>query len=158
MNGKTVATIISWPISMPILNENKDAKNLSGGICISFSKPAKPSPWNSPNENISSNLAHGEAKKDFLLKKTVVMATAAIEKAITGSTNFGLIVNIPVPAKTKVMLWAMVNVPVYSKTSFRLTNTSIKDKTKRMWSGPDKICPIPNLMKSRTLSKKFVFR
>ena len=44
MNGSAKPMMINCPISMPILKANSEEINLSAGIAISLSSPAKPMP------------------------------------------------------------------------------------------------------------------
>lgn len=117
---------------MPILKDKRDGINLSAGILISCKSPANPSPWNRPKKKIIPSFDLILPRYLLSLKNTLVIATTAIESAITGSTILELRVKIPEPASIKVMLWAKVKVPVYLRIVLIPENTNNNDRTNKM--------------------------
>ena len=147
-----IHTITSCHHSIPRLNASNDETNLSDGILISLSNPANPRPWNNPKKNIAIIFDLLPQINSLSHKNTEVKATQAIERAIMGSTIRELNTSIPVPASSRVMLWAIVKIPVNLKMSFHDINTKRSDRTNKIWSGPSRICSTPTQKKSNILS------
>ena len=130
--GKASATMTNCPHSIPRLNARRDEMNLSHGISISRSNPAKPSPWNNPKKNIAIILDLLPHRNTLSHKNTEVKATYAIERAIIGSTILELNTSAHVPASIRVILCARVNTLVSFKISFHDTNTKRSDRINKI--------------------------
>ena len=130
--GNASPTMTSCHHSIPRLNASSDDTNLSDGISISRSNPAKPSPWNNPKKNMATILDLLLHRNKLFHKNTEVKATYTIERAIIGSTIRELNTSMPVPASSRVMLWAIVKIPVNLKMSFHDTNTKRSERINKI--------------------------
>lgn len=75
IRGKANPTMSNCPHSIPRLKAMRDEMNLSHGISISRSNPAKPSPWNNPKKNMATILDLLLHRNKLFHKNTEVKAT-----------------------------------------------------------------------------------